>query len=583
VIWLIPLLVGCATQSKSTGDGPDFSDTPLPLAEGLLPALNVEHPVRASFDNRGSGTVRGSVHTGAGSIDAFTVNREDFEVENTGRFEADMPWTPGIQILSTRVEGSNGERAVDGRAFHAGPVNAPESWIAGAIRMEVGAEILDDDDPEPDDLAGLLELAFEDESLLDGIIGNPMDLSTAIFTPHAVSYGRVRIDLVPGTDTIEAAMTLDGFAIDFGVEGVGLYSLLSTVGSAWASSVDMAMAVTVVSTGGIVRAEVTDVDVVINGFGVTLDYVPGFIEEYIADWAKNFMVEAIVDMAHKEVASAIENVMSGFAIGATFDVDLALGMRLAEIHVVPEGIRFEADARIFASSPMDLPPNAGSLATAGDAPDWPTNKEQAFWGAIDDDLLNQLSFSFWAAGMLRDFEVDAVVLGALSGGPLPPPLGPAENIQMTLNLPPVLTPSQNEDWAAQLAIGEWELTFNRADGEVLAFSVSCRTHTQVEMNEAGKIVLSADARPTNIDLAVGVLQAPEALDPGDLSALIRLMVPPLLGNASSFSPTIPVPEIPLDEFLSLPSTEGKVLSVDDPSVHLEPNGWMILQAGISVR
>ena len=45
---------------------------------------------------------------------------------------------------------------------------------------------------------------------------------------------------------------------------------------------------------------------------------------------------------------------------------------------------------------------------------------------------------------------------------------------------------------------------------------------------------------------------------------------------------VPIPEIPLDEFMSVPATEGKKVRVADPSVRLEENGWMLLQAGIEV-
>ena len=45
-------------------------------------------------------------------------------------------------------------------------------------------------------------------------------------------------------------------------------------------------------------------------------------------------------------------------------------------------------------------------------------------------------------------------------------------------------------------------------------------------------------------MAVGGTSWPDALDPGDLASLIKLMVPPLLGNADNFLPGISLP--PLD-------------------------------------
>jgi hypothetical protein len=582
VIWWLPLILGCGTQSAESEDGTAFQAPSSAYEYEGLPVLSVEHPERGSFDQSGSGTVRGSVSSGVAMVEEITINGKTASVDKTGRFEAEMGWSPGIQILNTHVEASNGERAVDGRAFHAGPVHEPEDWIMGAVRMEVGAEILDDDDDEPDDIAGLLELALEDESTLNTLIGQRLDLGSAIFTATDVSYGRARIDLDPQDGQINAVISLDGISIDFEMEGVDWYSGVGTTGSAWATSVDMGMAVTVASSGGEVRADVTDVEVLINGFGMTVEYVPDFLEDDISGWAEEFMEEAIVEMAYEEIPPLMQRVLSGFAIGATFDVDLSMEMRLAEIEVISEGVRFEADARVLATDPIEMVPGAGSLDTAGDPPDWPSAKDQPFWATVDDDLLNQLGFAFWATGQTKGFELDPVILGALSGGPLPAPLGPADSIQMSLNLPPVLTPPVQDDWAAHMAIGEWELVFNRKDGEVLTFSVSCRSHVQIELDADSEIAFSVDARPSEIELAVGVIEAPEALDPGDLAALVRLIVPPLLGNAGNFAPSIPIPEVALDEFLSVPATEGKVLRVDDPSILLEDNGWLILQAGIQV-
>ena len=105
---------------------------------------------------------------------------------------------------------------------------------------------------------------------------------------------------------------------------------------------------------------------------------------------------------------------------------------------------------------------------------------------------------------------------------------------------------------------------------------------QASVGDDGAIEFTVDARPAHIEQAVGVLEAPEALDPGDLAALIRLLTPPILGKASNFVPDLPVPEIALDEFLSTPATEGKTVRVSDSSVSLEENGWLLVKADIEV-
>ena len=582
--WLIPLALGCSTPQEPESSAVETRDSGTSAAdvEGL-PVLTVDFPERGAFEPAGSGAVRGRVDSGPATVETLTVNGQSYDVEGTGHFEAQAGWTPGIQILSTRVETDNGERAVDGRAFHSGPVHAPGEWIPGAVRMEIDGEVLDDNDPDPDDIAGLLELALEDRSLLDGFVGVPIDVGAAVFTPVSLSYGQAHIDVEPGDGFLDGVVSLDALASDFDLAGVDWYSWLATSGSAWATSADIGIKMTVESESGRVRCEATEIDVVINGFGVAVDVVPDFLEGSISGLVEDYIVEAIEDVVNEEIVPSAEELLSGFAIGTTFDeANLEMEMRLAEVDVAQSGVRFEVDARVEATNGLALPPNAGSLDTAGVPTPWPERKDQPFWAAIDDDLLNQLSFAFWHSGVTKDIEIDAVLLGAMTGGPLPPPLGPAETITMTLNLPPVMTPTEQEEWAAQLAIGEWNIAFNRTDGEVLEFSVNARAHVQASVDGSGGIAVSVDSRPAQLEQAVGVLQAPEALDPGDLAALIRLLIPPLLSNSASFAPDVPIPEIPLDEFMAVPATEGKRVRVSDPSVRLEENGWMLLQAGIEV-
>ena len=154
---------------------------------------------------------------------------------------------------------------------------------------------------------------------------------------------------------------------------------------------------------------------------------------------------------------------------------------------------------------------------------------------------------------------------------------------MSLNLPPTIQPSVDEDWGAQIAIGEWVIEFVRDDGERFEFSVSFRSNVQVDIEEDGQISLDVDARPAVVEQAIGVLSAPDTLDPGDLAALVRLLVPPLLGKASSFAPEVPVPTIPLNEFISTPSTEGRELVAEEPTIRVNEDGWLLLTSGLMIR
>ena len=575
--------MACKTEEPST---PEAVVEPVPTAAvdiQAIPLLSVEEPARGSFDSKGSGIVRGTVDAGQASVAEVTVNDELFDVESDGAFYAAMPWTPGIQILGVRVEADNGERAVDGRAFHAGPVNEPGAWIEGAIRMEIDSEILDDDDDELDDIAGLLEVALEDESILSGLIGMPVDAGGVVITPTDIEFGRALIDLVPGTGQLETLVSLEAIELEYDVSGVDWYSWLGTFGSAWATRVDAYVVLTVASSGGTVRAEATEVEVSLNDFGVTVEYVPDFLEGSISGWIQGAIEDAVAGAVEEVIAEYVASSLEAFAIGASLSSEMDMDMRLAGLEIVPDGVRFEADARLSTTVSRELPDGAGSLTTSGSPPDWPEEKSQSFWAAVDDDLMNQLAFTFWQSGAVEGIELDAVLLGGLAGGPLPPPLGPADNVEMSLGLPPVMTPADTDEWAAQVAVGEWRVKFNRTDGEVLDFSVNARAAVDATVDDEGQIELTVNSRPVDMDLAIGVIEAPESLDPGDLAALVRLMIPPLLGNAGEFAPKIPIPVLPMDEFVNVPATEGKELIMSNPTVRVDQDGWMLLESGLDVR
>lgn len=583
MIWWLPVLLACKNEELVQ---PEILTEPeLTTAVEIqdIPLMSINEPARGSFDSTGSGIVRGTVNTAQTNVAEFTVNGEPFDVEDDGEFNAAMSWTPGIQILGARVEAENGERAVDGRAFHAGPTHEPAEWIEGAIRMEIDSDILDDDDEELDDIAGLLEEALEDDSILSVLIGTPVDAGGVIVTPTNVNFGRAWVDLVPGTGQLQTLVSLEAIELDFDLAGVDWYSWLGTFGSAWATRVDAYVVLTVASSGGTVRAEAAEVDVSLSDFGVTVEYVPDFLEGSISGWVQGAIEDAIADVVEEVIAEYVASSLEAFAVGASLSSEMELDMRLAGLEIVPDGVRFEADARLSTSTSRDLPNGAGSLATSGSPPDWPEEKSQSFWAAVDDDLMNQLAFTFWQSGAVDGIELDAVLLGGLAGGPLPPPLGPADTVDMSLGLPPVMTPADSDEWAAKVAVGEWRVRFNRTDGEVLDFSVNARADVDATVDDEGQIELTVNSRPVDMDLAIGVIEAPDSLDPGDLAALVRLMIPPLLGNAGDFAPKIPIPVLPLDEFVDVPATEGKELIMSNPTVKVNDDGWMLLESGLDVR
>jgi len=266
-------------------------------------------------------------------------------------------------------------------------------------------------------------------------------------------------------------------------------------------------------------------------------------------------------------------------LGEGLEMEAALG----SMDVVPDAVRFEIDTRIAALSTMDIPANAGSLKTSGAPPDWPISDGARFGAAVDDDFINQLAFAFWHSGLLTDVALPGIAVGGMAGTALPPPLGPAETVVMSLDLPPIASVPRDPAFDADISAGEWRIRFERTDGEVLEFSINLRTGVNADIQEAGSLEVTLDDRPAHIDLEIGVLQSPEALDPGDLAALVRLMIPPLIGNSAELVPTIPIPTVPMGELMDIPAAEGLEVGVTQPEMEFTEAGWLLLRADLTVQ
>jgi hypothetical protein len=106
---------------------------------------------------------------------------------------------------------------------------------------------------------------------------------------------------------------------------------------------------------------------------------------------------------------------------------------------------------------------------------------------------------------------------------------------------------------------------------------------QAEISGGTTLDVHLDNRPAAIDLVVGVLASPAALDPGDLAALVRLMIPPLIGNSAELVPSIPIPTIPLANFVDVDVVGDLELVIGDPEMHFSDQGWLVLQAELEVQ
>jgi hypothetical protein len=563
------LLAACASETRPSGGG---APVPVAPAPPVLPVLAVDAPPRAAFLGAGPVEVAGRGVAGDAPLTRLTVNGVEQPLGADGSFAAAQPLGPGLHIFGVRLEDAAGERAVDGRAVIVGEVREPGVSIPGAAWVQLGPALLDDDAPDRDDVAGIAEAVLADPALAGALVGVPLPTSMAVITPTAASWGAVAVDLVPGDGVLAAELSLAGLQVDVDVDDIIGYEWLSTTATAWADAVELSL---VLQPAGGARVEVTEVEAAVDGFAVAVDWFPDFLEDDLAIWLEDSVQQAIVDEAGPRVAALLSDFLAGFAVDTTFETGISLSAEVAEVALAPEGLRFSVDVAFSGPVGIALPVGAGSLRTPGPAPAFPAGAP--FTVLADDDTVNQLLFAFWASGAMSGLRFDEAGLIALAGANLPPPLGPVQALSLDLGLPPVLSPPTVAGQDADLSLGELRIGFLRTDGAETDVSASVRTGGTVGFDAAGALALSLDQRPAQMVLEVGVVQSPPGLDPGDIAALVRLLVPPLLAGAGAALPAFEAPTVDLGAVSGLDALAGVELGLASPALRVDAGGWIVLE------
>ena len=488
------LLAGCG------GEEPEAYDVPDPV---VLPQLLVEAPERGAFFGQQGVEVRGVATAGSADLASLTVNGEEIALDADGRFDDVIPVAAGVGILSFRLEDVDGERAVDGRAVHWGETYEPEFTLAEAVFLHLGAEQLDDNASDVDDAAALIELALQDESITDSLVGTPSEQEYFTVTPTAFTLGSASADIVPTDSELQVDLILSDVSMDFDVDGVGWYDWVSTDGSAWMDTVTVSLALEVQMSGGEVEVEMAGSAVSFDGFGLTVDYFPDTFEDELADWVQ----EDIEDGLEETAVAMVQDLLAEFLQEMAFSFDIGesapqvhVSVALADIEVSEAGVTLAMDGSVWGDSVLSLPENAGSLHTVEPSPAWPMSGD-LLTVALDDDFANQLFFSMWSAGFLTDIVMDGIALAALTGTELEAPLGPVAEMALRVDLPPVIAQTAIEERMADVSLGELRMIIERTDGERLDFSVSARTAFTVDMQADASFDADLDARPSYVEVA----------------------------------------------------------------------------------
>ena len=568
------VLLGCAQNFKV--DEPVIEDPIADFQPVENPRLQIDTPERGAFIEDDSLVLSGSFSSGTAGVSLLTLNDEPIEFDGGGDFSLPVLLQPGIQQLNLRAEASDGGRAVSSRAVYAGELHDEGAWIEEAVRIQINQDLLDDGEPDLDDLASIAEIIVADLDLSSSLLGTTFEVSIFDIEPKSISYGDPQIAIFAG-DPLHVVLEVPDLDVTF---NVSTYLGVNVDGQLTADNVQLQLDIALDSTGGNIVTTVESAESTISNAEIDIEYIPGFAENWVIDLVVGQIEEELETVAVDLITETAAEYLESFALETELLSGVFVESALSAVQTVNDGLRLVLDARIFGQAVVELPDNAGSLSTGGSGPAWPIGTTPLAV-AIDDDLINQLMFSVWQVGTLSDIQFDALLLEGLSGAPLPEPLGPAEVVDISVGLPPVLKPPRIDDMDAGIQLGEWQLKFTREDGEIIDMRIALDAGLTLSITEENSVDLTVDSRPAQLILGVDTLTHPEALDSGDLSALGRLLVPSLLGTVSNFIPALDIPPIPLETISS--DLEGRVITFQSPNIEVRSDGWTIVTGEISAE
>jgi len=559
-------LSGCKKDPEQQPD-----DIPDEQAHTVLPTLRIDSPARAAFMGEQDVLLQGSVTTGSAELESLVISDQDVQWGPTGMIS--RAWTPhpGLNLLGARLEDIDGERAVDGRAFMWGPTHQVGASLPSSLRLLLG--------PDLSELSHIVELVLSDSALADDFVGMTLETDYADITPTNIDWTGATVDLSPGTGALQGTFDLYNIWMDFTADIVGW---VEVDGSAWMNTLTLDTEVELSIRGGQVQATATRVDATLEGFGMEVDWVPSWAEEWLADWAADYITESLESQVGAMLEELLPEYLDGLAMDFSFGdtVPINFSADVAGLEVTSGGVRMEMDVAAWSDVAIDLPNGAGSIDTEETAPAWSEASGGSFAMLIDDDLVNQLLFAFWTSGQLSRIEIGNLELAVLMGEQMDPPLGPVETVTIDFRLPPVMQPPVQDDQNFNLGIGELRLAFLREDGVNHDFSVNASTGTTVDITPVDgeqQLVMALDGRPAYVELEVGVVDWDPNLDPGDMAALVRLIVPPLLSRSADFMPGVTVPALDMSSLTDLPALQGVSLQFQDPQTAVTDQGWLVLK------
>lgn len=557
---------GSASSSAAAGMTSGSSATPVATTPDTEPPLLViTAPRRGTFATVQQIDVEGTI-TDQSGVAYFVINGDPVTPGPNGAFRHTLPLVHGLNVISLEAADPLGQRTRSALSVISGNYLPEASVVRDAVTTRLNEPAFDAIElVAAQQLGGanLGALIMAQNPLYTGSAG----LASVTVEATAASFGTPQLDLDPqvGGLLVKAEISnIDVTVRAFGnVLGIG-YSLTTQVTADKARL--EALGVVNVQAGQ-VTTTLQNVTVNLDNFRFDISGVPGFLENL----ARNAVRGLIERQVRQQVETIVPQEINKAIAGANGPINQTVLGRATQLHMIPVAVVFDdqgatvvADGDLTMAPPpgviLNLPTTPGSLATAGAAPVFGTQK--AFYAALNDDFLNRIGHAAWRGGLMK-LTIDDAFLRAQPSMPswlsldaymlqiffpsLRGQLNPLDPIEIEIGslTPPVF---KTQPAPGLLAVGLGELTFSVYVAPiggvrqlVLEASVQMEANLAPELNQ-GKVRLRVAGQPL---VRTDVSQMPLArFDPLGVENFVDFIMPPVLQLFAAIWSGYPLPTHP---------------------------------------
>jgi hypothetical protein len=461
---------GWLTVTATLADGGGADAVGPILIDSSGPAIEVLEPTRATWapawlgdDAMASGTI-----TDAWSDVASAERKGDaLALETDGSFEVDdddaYDW--GITVHQITATDSDGNTSTDRRSALYGYYLGPTAGAGSGLRVRL------DDGPGGIDVLEELGADLVPPEALGTMIDNPVYENSSLLYSVSLdvidpAFASSSLDLDCTSGGIDTTFTILDASLEYEATGKVIGIGYSTDGTITMDSIEVTLLATPAVAGGVLRTEVSDLDVSIRGFDFPmaswLEDVLEFFGVDVDEIVQGYVEDSLRDSLEGEIPALMDATLSGFEMAETVSV---LGADFA-FEAVPNDVLFDAGGltllleTTFDGGALTTPhPTMGSLIGTWDDPDWPSSGAAVGVGA---DLVNQILHGVWghellhAESPLADAGIDPAALAVVLPGVKDPIL------VFDPVLPPVVAP-------VAVTGGTEQFTFQMGDARVAIY------------------------------------------------------------------------------------------------------------------